>query len=127
MRTWMTVEEKNGREYVDMPDYLPVTIYADTTGLFTEQEIEEMETSSDLFSEMIEIPVPVDLLKQWWYDGLEFDREQGKLEGQKPEDGWGEVTDKDFWRWYEEESTADDTNTLYDWLVDHNYLWRRLD
>ena len=121
MRTWITVKEKNGREYVDMPDYLPVTIYADTTGQFTEEEIEQMQNSN--WGQMIEIPVPADLLKQWWDDCLEFDREYGD----EPEDGWGEVTDDDFWRWYKEESTADDCDSLYDWLVDHNYHWKRLD
>lgn len=83
--------------------YLPVTIYADTTRQYSEEEIEEM-MDKELWGQMIEIPVPEDLLKEW-FDG----------------------TDEEFWRWFNDESTADDTDTLYDWLVAHNYTWKRLD
>ena len=100
-------------EMIDMPDYLPVTIYADTTKQYTEEEIEELQDSN--WGQMIEIPVPRGLLKQWWY------------ECGNSEDGWDECTEHDFWKWFNEESTADDTDTLYDWLVAHNYCWKRLD
>ena len=106
MRTWMLVTEHNShfgdRETVEMPDYLPVTIYADTTRQFSEDEIEEMQNST--WGQMIEIPVPEDLLKEW-FDG----------------------TDEEFWQWFNEESTADDCDSLYGWLVAHNYTWKRLD
>ncbi len=127
MRTWMIVTEKHSHfgdwDVVRMPDYLPVTIYKDTTDQYTEEEITEFIRSNLFFSEMVEIPVPNDLLKQWWYECLEFDREQGD----EPEGGWAPVTDDDFLRWVWKESTADDTQNLYDWLCDHNYFWKRLD
>ena len=107
MRTWMLVTEHNShfgdRETVEMPDYLPVTIYADTTGQYSENEIEEM-MERDFWGQMIEIPVPENLFKEW-FDG----------------------TDEEFWKWFNDESTADDTDTIYDWLVAHNYCWKRID
>lgn len=123
-RTWMTeTQTQNGRVMIEMPDYLPVTIYKDSTDLYTEEEITESIRSNLFFDEMVEIPVPNDLLKQWWYECLEFDRKWGD----EPEGGWAPVTDADFLRWVWEESTADDTINLYDWLCDHNYFWKRLD
>ena len=126
-RTWMIVTENHVHfgdwDTVRMPDYLPVTIYKDTTDQYTEEEITEFIRSNLFFSEMVEIPVPNDLLKQWWYECLEFDREQGD----EPEGGWAPVTDDDFLRWVWKESTADDTINLYDWLCDHGYSWKRLD
>ena len=126
-RTWMIVTENHAHfgdwDIVRMPDYLPVTIYKDTTDQYTEEEITEFIRSNLFFSEMVEIPVPNDLLKQWWYECLEFDREQGD----EPEGGWAPVTDDDFLRWVWKESTADDTINLYDWLCDHGYFWKRLD
>ena len=106
-----------------MSDYLPVTIYADTTGQYSEEEIEKMQ--DEFWGQMIDIPVPENLLKKWWYECLEFDREWGV--GWMPEDGWPEVSDDDFRHWLHAESTADDTNSLYDWLVAHNYTWKRID
>ena len=126
MRTWMTEKEtERGRIMVEMPDYLVVTIYADTVDQYTEEEIEELQNSP--WGQMIEIPVPADLLKQWWFDCLEFDRAQPESAYCMPEDGWSECTDKDFWQWHNEESTADDCDSLYDWLVAHKYCWKRLD
>lgn len=107
---------------IDMPDYLPVTIYADTTGQYSEEEIEEM---NGVWGQMIEIPVPKELLIQWWFDCLEFDRDPEFNE--EPDDGWPECTEEDFWRWFNDESTADDADSLYDWLVAYNYCWKRLD
>ena len=112
-------------EWMERNKMLCVTIYADTTDLFTEAEVEEMVNSPAYFTEMIDIPVPEDLLKQWWYDCIEFDRNPDFVE--EPEGGWAEATDDDFWKWFKEESTADDTDSLYNWLVAHNYYWRRVD
>ena len=111
-RTWMK-EQENARGGVDvyMPDYLPVTIYADTTRQYSEEEIDEM--MNDTWGQMMEIPVPENLLFQWWcddqYDNIET------------------ATREEFEKWFYEESTADDCDTLYSWLCKHNYFWKRLD
>lgn len=114
MRTWMLVTEHNShfgdRETVEMPDYLPVTIYADTTRQYTEEEIEEM-MERDFWGQMIEIPVPENLLFKWWQETFDKDC----------------FSRDEFHEWFYEESTADDTDTMYDWLVAHNYTWKRLD
>jgi len=103
-----------------MNTVLPVTIYADTTGQYSEEELWQMEQYPS--GQMIDIPVPEDLLKQWWYDCLDFDREQVPV----PEGGWPDVSDSDFYHWLRNEYTADDTQCLYDWLFDHVYHWHRL-
>jgi len=123
MRIWMLVTEHNSHfedsETVEMPDYLPVTIYADTTGQYSEEEIEEM-MERDFWGQMIDIPVPEDLLFQWWLDDLDNNRlHLGKH-------AWQTGDYEEFQRWFHEESTADDTETLYHWLVAHNYNWKRL-
>ena len=100
----------------------PVTIYKDTTGQYSDAEI---ENSQDMFSNMVEILVPEDLLWQWYMECAEFDREQC-LE-MEPDDGWGEITKEDMVRWVYEESTADDTTSLYDWLKKHGFNWKRPD
>lgn len=105
-----------------MERLLPVPIYADTTGQYTEDDLDAMEFLP--FGQVLEIPVPESLLKAWWYECLQFDREESC---QEPEGGWPPVTDDDFYAWVFEESTADDCDSLYDWLTDHNYYWRRLD
>ena len=86
--------------------YVPVTIYADTTRQYSEEEIEEMMNST--WGQMMEIPVPKDLLFQWFND-------------HQPS------TYEEFEHWFYEESTADDCDTLYDWLCEHGYFWKRLD
>ena len=129
MRTWM-IETPMDRPplhwiNVEMPDYLPVTIYVDTTRQFSEQEIEEFMNSPSLFSEMMEIPVPKDLLFQWWCETWNYGETLKNPEAIK----FGlsmETAKEDFWTWFHEESTADDTDTLYDWLCKHNYFWKRL-
>lgn len=88
---------------------LPVTIYADTTDQYTEEEIEEMQ---GIFGQMIEIEVPEDLLFQWFVE-------------QEWEDYSTDI--KDFYRWVYEESVADDADTLFDWLVAHGFHWKRSD
>lgn len=111
-------------DWLKKGNYLEVTIYADTTGQYSESEVEIMQRTDNI---MIEIPVPADLLKQWWFDCLEFDRAQPESQAYKPEDGWPEATDEDFWYWFKEDSVAYDCDSLYDWLVNHNYRWKRLD
>lgn len=109
-------------EWMKREDMLCVTIYADTTRQYSEEEILEMENSD--WGQMIEIPVPENLLKQWWFECLEFDRDPAF--NNEPEDGWPICTEEDFKHWFVMESTADDCDTLYDWLVNHNYFWKRL-
>ena len=86
-----------------MSKMLPVTIYKDTTDLFTRENLAEFECSYDLFSEMMEIMVPEDLLFEWWSSYEE------------------NPTKDEFMKWLYEESTADDTYGLYHWLKKHNY------
>lgn len=104
-----------------MDNILSVQIYADTTGQYSEEEILQMQDTDE--GAVISIPVPEKLLKQWWFDCLEFDRQQVPV----PEGGWPTVTDDDFYRWWNEESMTQDLDSLYDWLVAHNYHWYRLD
>lgn len=104
---------------VIMPEYFPVSIYKDTTDQYTNGECDA--------DNCVEIPVPEDLLWQWWIECLEFDRSQPEAEAYKPEDGWDEPTRDDLIKWVYEESTCDDTQNLYCWLMQHNYYWKRLD
>lgn len=99
--------------------YLCVTIYADTTRQYSEEEIDEMMNSQ--WGQMIEIPVPEDLLFRWWLDDLDSNKTHwGK-------NAWESGDHEEFLKWFYEESTADDCDTLYDWLVANNYCWKRLD
>ena len=97
---------------------LPVTIYADTTDQYTEEEIEEMQ---GVFGQMIEIEVPEDLLFQWW---LEIQSTGGRWFAG---DTLLPQTKEGFLRWVYEESVADDADTLFDWLVAHGFHWKRSD
>jgi len=122
-RVWWTERIENGLEIVSMPDYLPVTIFADSTGQYTEDEC--------VNDNLVEIPVPNDLLYQWWIETCE---RFGPFEAEFMSDGQIPINEDGFKRWVWEESTAMDTewpccscDTLYDWLRDHNYYWKRLD
>ena len=90
----------------------PVTIYKDTTGQYTEEECD--------LDNMIEIPVPPALLFQWWIEDLVNNKTYWG-------NAWQDGDEESFARWYKEESIADDADTLYSWLCDHNYFWKRLD
>lgn len=104
---------------VTMYGYFPVSVYKDSTMQYTDAECDE--------DNCVEIPVPEDLLWQWWCEGLEFDRSQPESKQYEPEDGWDEPTRDDLVRWVYEESTCDDTIDLLEWLEDHGYYWKRLD
>lgn len=128
MRKWLieTPVDQGTIHYVDvkMPGYLPVTIYADTTRQFSEEEIDKMMRSQ--WGQMMEIPVPEDLLFQWFFEEWNYAETLKKPEA--IEFGLSMETAKsDFATWFYQESTADDCDTLYDWLVSHNYCWKRLD
>lgn len=78
-----------------------VPVYADETGQYTDEECD--------FDNVVEIPVPQDMM-------LQFFAERGNPM----------TEDKlNVWRW--EESTCDDTIGLINWLVAHNYTWKRID
>lgn len=123
-RTWMTVTENHAHfgdwDTVRMPDYLPVTIFADSTGQYTEEEY--------CVDNLLEIPVPKDLLYQWWIEQWE---NGNKFYAEFTGDGLLPMDESGFLTWVWEESVADDTeldvDTLYDWLKRHNYFWKRLD
>ena len=101
----------------DKENMLCVTIYTDTTGQYTDEEI-------DRWGNLLDIPVPEDLLWEWYKDCERFDREESCW---VPDGGYTDSTYEDFRKWYEEEYTADDVNSLYSWLVAHGYHWKRLD
>lgn len=114
--------EPEGRNWDDIEKMLPVSVYKDTTGQYTDEEIDD---PCDPWSNIVEIPVPQDLLWQWYMECAEFDREQ--CPDDEPSGGWGDITVEDMLRWVWEESTCDETYALYDWLTAHNYFWKRLD
>lgn len=109
------------RTWSDINKMLPVSIYKDSTGQYTDEEVYD---PCDPWSNIMEIPVPQDLLWKWYMECAEFDREQ--CPEYEPEGGWGEITVEDMLRWVWEESTCDETYGLYDWLIAHNYKWTRL-
>ena len=121
MKNWMTEIKVNygtfTRVLVDMPDYYPVTIYKNTTGQYTDDEIDD---------NIVEIPVPKDLILQWFTETWNYD----KIDFTDPDVVWFGLTKdtvkEDLKIWLYEESTADDADGLYDWLVAHNYCWKRL-
>jgi len=109
--------EPEDRYWDDVEKMLPVGIWKDTTGQYSDEECDE--------DNMVTIPVPQDLLWQWYMENAEFDREQ--CADQEPEGGWAEITIEDMLRWLWEEYTLDETDGLYYWLAQHNYYWKRLD
>ena len=77
-----------------------VPVYADSTGEYTDEECN--------FDNCVEIPVPEHLMLQFFSDiGYPMTKEE-----------------LDKWQW--KESTCDDTVYLINWLVAHNYTWKRL-
>ena len=125
MRTWMTqsvVQRANFRWIeTDMNDYYPVSIYKSTTGQYTDDEIDD---PCDPWSNIVEIPVPKDLILQWFRQEYNIDRDFDRL---NKEFGYTEEdVDTDLRIWIYEESTCDETCELYDWLCKHNYFWKRL-
>ena len=99
---------------------LGVCVYADITGEYTKEEINDMMDHAPL-GQCIYIPVPYDLLFQWYMEQDDLRdyvrREYGK--GIKSDE-------KEFEWWFFNESIADDCDSLYGWLVAHNYIWKRL-
>ena len=113
---------KNGfGKWMAQNNMVCVTIYASNTDLFTEDEIDELVNSVEYYTEMIDIPVPKDLLFLWWMD------EQMNNPQYWGKHAWMVTDHAEFDRWLYDESTADDTETLYYWLKKHNYCWKRLD
>lgn len=100
---WETINEKISTR---KPVVYPVCIYKDTTGQYTDDECDA--------DNCVEIPVPEDLLVQWFKDN----------------DCWNQQTSaeilEDLYKWVYEESTCDETCDLYDWLRAHGYHWKRL-
>ena len=95
----MTIKEK-----ANLGEIIPVEIYADTTGQFSEEEILAMQESET--GAVITIPVPKDLLLAWY--------------AEHP------VNNYDFRTWWTRYSITPELDTLYAWLQEHGYCWRRL-
>ena len=120
MRTWITKTPYSAYgvqcEHISMDGFFPISIYKDTTGQYTDEECDR--------NNCVEIPVPKNLVIQWFHDTWNIEAAFGKF---------GELgyTEDEFLRdvyfWVYEESTCDETNDLYDWLCKHNYYWKRLD
>ena len=95
----MTIKEK-----ANLDEIIPVEIYADTTGQFSEEEILAMQESET--GAVITIPVPQDLLFAWY--------------AEHP------VNNYDFYTWWTRYSITPELDTLYTWLQERGYCWRRL-
>ena len=119
MRTWMTMTpvQRGGLRsvWIDMEDYYPISIYKDTTGQYSDYECD--------CDNCVEIPVPKDLLIQWFHDTWNIEEAFGKF----GELGYNqEAFLRDVEVWVYEESTCDETEDLYYWLCQHGYFWKRL-
>ena len=88
--------------------YYPVSIYKDTTNQFSDEECDQCN--------VVEIPVPKDLLFEWFMEDPERRDFVAQFDAQNY-----------ILMWVFEESTCDDTVNLYGWLMEHGYFWRRLD
>lgn len=100
---WETIYEKTSNATKTV---YPVSIYKDTTRQYTDDECD--------IDNCVEIPVPEDLLIQWFMDSNCWNQKVST-----------EILE-DLRKWVYEESTCDETCDLYDWLCAHGYYWRRL-
>lgn len=83
---------------------IPVCVYADTTGLYTDEECD--------FDNLCYIDFPEDIVLDWFI--------QGKINDNIDRD-------LDFWTWYNDEYTADDTDGLYLFAEAFGFHGKRLD
>lgn len=83
---------------------IPVCVYADTTGLYTDEECD--------FDNLCYIDFPENIVLDWFIQGQingRIDRELG------------------FVKWYNDEYTADDTDGLYQFAEAFGFHGKRLD
>lgn len=84
-----------------MKNLIPVTVYCDSTDLYTEEEI--------MRENLCELLFPKEIVKEWvWLTAPPGEIE--RLSGNENGYDW-------FDQWYYEESTADDTDGLYDFAI----------
>ena len=83
-------------------DMLRVLVYADTTGLFTEEEMSQDNCCDLLF--------PRWMVEEWYNNFSE---------------GFYDKEEYPFDRWYYEEYTADDTDGLYAFCVERGFSAQR--
>jgi hypothetical protein len=100
---WETIYEKTSKATKIV---YPISIYKDTTGQYTDDECD--------IDNCVDIPVPEDLLIQWFMDENCWNRQVS-----------AEILE-DLRKWVYEESTCDETCDLYRWLCGHGYHWKRL-
>lgn len=82
-------------------EMLEVTIYKDTiSDYFTKYDMDSDDPFFEFPDSMIELEFPRSLVEEWFRQLCD---------------------DMDFDDWYENESTADDTITLYDYAVEHGF------
>lgn len=92
-------------------DYYYITIYADNTGWYTEDELN--------WSNMVDIKVPRELMLQWYEENPEL--EANAIKELKLTGSCG------FYRWLMEVSECNMTDGLFAWLVDHGYTPNKSD
>lgn len=100
-----------GEYPVDAHKEYYITIYADNTPWYTEEEL--------IHSNMVDIKVPKDLLIQWY-------KENPDLETNAVKELNGE-TCCGFFRWLMQFSDCDMTEGLFSWLINHGFEPRKED
>ena len=90
-----------------MKNLIPVTVYCDSTDLYTEDEI--------MRENLCELDFPEEIVREWvWLTAAPGEIE--RLSNNENGYDW-------FDQWYYEESTADDTDGLYDFAISrYGYL-----
>ena len=78
-----------------------VTVYCDSTGLYTEAECD--------MDNMTEMWFPIELVRKYM------------------KDNWDVTDDYEFWHWFVEESTADEVSELYNYALDRGFQAKRED
>lgn len=89
---------------MEKENLIPVTVYCDSTGLYTEEECNE--------NNLCDIYFPEDIVYEWFIQN-QINRDIDY--------------DLDFWTWYNDEYTADDTDGLYLFAECEGFYGKRLD
>ena len=80
-----------------MENMLTVTVYADTTGLFTEEQINWLLDGPSVWGNICDILVPESIVREWYEKYYE--------------------DDETFEEWFHEIYTCDDTDGLYEFAA----------
>ncbi len=99
-----------GEYKTDEKEFYYITVYADNTGWYTEEEL--------IKSNMVDIKVPRKLAYEWYYNNSDL-KETTKRELPR-----SECTFED---WLYKVSDCDQTDSLFQWLLDHGFTPRKED